>query len=119
MLYDSNARKFGKDYDIKVVLVGLLSLIGAATGFVFQKNMNKLKDEISLFVLIFGVAFCSLILQAIFASYYEKADFSINETGLFGFLRQDNFINAFIGLGFAAGFVPYCGYIFILNHFSL
>ena len=116
MLFDPNAKRVGEEQNVTVELI---SLTGNLAGIAFWRIMNGLKNEISLWVLIFGFACGNSFWQGLIACLFEDATFEITDVGLFGFFRKDIFIPCFFGLGFLAGFIPYAGYIFCLNHFSL
>ena len=43
----------------------------------------------------------------------------MTDNGLFGHFNNDNYVVCVFGLGLISGFIPYCGYIESLNHFSI
>lgn len=49
---------------------------------------------------------------------FENAEFSLEDNGIFGFLRTENLFNSFFLYGFFSGFVAMICYIVSITHFS-
>ena len=102
MICDPYAKRIGESPNIYADLVSLFCSIPMALYFKFT---SMLTEYLTMAQIVFlQINLCTIIFTG-FAIICEGADFTTSDSGLFGWLRPENFMYSVVLYGFMSGFM--------------
>ena len=115
IISDPHAHRVGEEFNPIVSAASLLVNFPGALFWVFNERLEKAN------VSIYTVMFWQVFAQACLFSLYSVIDGSLLDTsdsGIFGFLRPENWLNCLFFYSFLSGFWGLCGYVIAATMFS-